>query len=130
MSTGDQSSPTPALELPDLDPAALARLKRFGGGKLLVEMIALYLGAAPERIAAASSADAARDVAAAEAALHSLKSSSAQLGAMRMSRLCERGELIARAGSLHGVREIIDEMEAELPRVREWLVGVRNEANT
>lgn len=130
MTASDQPSIAAGQEQQDLDPAALARLKRFGGSKLLVEMIALYLGAAPERIAVASTAESAGDVAAAESALHSLKSSSAQLGAMRMSRLCERGELIARAGTLSGVREIIDAMEAELPRVREWLVGARNEAGT
>lgn len=114
-------------ELPATDPAALDRLKRFGGGKLLGEMIALFLAAAPERIAAARTASTGDDVAAAEMALHSLKSSSAQLGAMRMQRLCEQGEHRARGGSLDGLRQLTDELEQELGRMREWLTSVRDE---
>ena len=108
-------------ELPAMDPLALERLRRFGGGKLLSEMIALFLAAAPERIGAARTAVDASNVSAAEMALHSLKSSSAQLGAMRMQRLSERGELIARAGTLDGVAGVVADLEDELPRVQTWL---------
>jgi HPt (histidine-containing phosphotransfer) domain-containing protein len=111
---------------PALDPDALARLRRFGGDKLLHEMIGLYLDAAPERIASARSACQTGDVMAAELALHSLKSSSAQLGAARLSRLSDRGEIIARTGALEGLREIVGEMEDELVRVQSWLSGVRD----
>ena len=108
------------------DPDALARLRRFGGDKLLREMIGLYLDAAPERIAAARSALETSDVMAAELALHSLKSSSAQLGAARLSRLSDQGEIIARTGALDGIADIIGEMEGELVRVQAWLAGVRD----
>jgi two-component system sensor histidine kinase/response regulator len=119
--------PMPGAELPATDPAALDRLKRFGGGKLLGEMIALFLAAAPERIAAARTASTGGDAAAAELALHSLKSSSAQLGAMRMQRLSEEGEHRARGGSLDGLSQLTDELEEELERVREWLTRARDE---
>jgi two-component system sensor histidine kinase/response regulator len=118
--------PTQEAELPATDPAALDRLKRFGGGKLLNEMIALFLAAAPERIAAARAASEGGDVSGAEMALHSLKSSSAQLGAMRMQRLSEQGEHRARGGSLDGITEITRELEQELERVRDWLITVRD----
>jgi HPt (histidine-containing phosphotransfer) domain-containing protein len=121
---------TPGAELPATDPAALDRLKRFGGGKLLGEMIALFLAAAPERIAAARTAFTGGDMAGAELALHSLKSSSAQLGAMRMQRLSEQGEHRARDGALDGLPKLTDELEQELTRVREWLTSVRDEGAT
>jgi HPt (histidine-containing phosphotransfer) domain-containing protein len=106
---------------------ALDRLRRFGGGSLLRKMIQLYLVAAPERIEAASRAGAEGDIEGVERALHSLKSSSAQLGAMRMQRLSEQGEQRARTGSLDGVRELTSALEEELARVREWLLGARDE---
>ena len=111
-------------ELPATDPEALARLKRFGGDRLLSRMIALFLTAAPERIAAARTASAMGDVPAAELALHSLKSSSGQLGAVRMQQLSEQGEHHARRGSLDGVAQLADELEQELERVRHWLATV------
>ena len=107
------------------DAASLERLKRFGGGKLLGEMISLFLGAAPERIATARAGLGARDAHATEMALHSLKSSSAQLGALQMQRLCERGERLAHAGSLEGVDRIVQDLEEEFPRVQLWLERAR-----
>ena len=116
-----------AAELPATDPAALDRLKRFGGGKLLGEMIALFLVAAPERIEAARASGASGDVEGAERALHSLKSSAAQLGAMRMQRLSEQGEYRARAGSLDGLTQLIQHLEQEFSRVEAWLINARDE---
>jgi HPt (histidine-containing phosphotransfer) domain-containing protein len=113
--------------LPDTDPAALDRLKRFGGGKLLGEMIALFLVAAPERIGTARSAAAQGDAESAERALHSLKSSAAQLGALRLQRLSELGEHQVRAGSLDGVGELATELGEELSRVEAWLIRARDE---
>ena len=111
--------------LPNTDAAALERLKRFGGGKLLSEMITLFLEAAPERINAALAGLAANDVKATEMALHALKSSSAQLGAMRMQRLCERGEALARSGTLENVALLVSSLEEEFPRVQTWLERAR-----
>lgn len=110
-----------AAESVSLDPAALDRLKRFGGDKLLGEMIRLFLEAAPERIAAARAASNGGDAPGAELALHSLKSSSAQLGAMRMQRLCSQGEQLARTGDLMIVGLLVQDLEAEFARVQEWL---------
>jgi HPt (histidine-containing phosphotransfer) domain-containing protein len=108
------------------DPEALARLRRFGGEKLLHEMIRLYLSGAPERLLAARTGLAIGDRGAVELALHSLKSSSAQLGATRVGKLSERGENIARGGTLVGIGEIVVEMEAELARATVWLESVRD----
>ena len=124
MSTATSASST---ELPSTDPEALARLERFGGRKLLGEMIALFLENAPDRLAAAARGVAGGDIVATENALHSLKSSSAQLGAARLSRLSEQGETIARGGTVTGISELLEESRSELDRVEAWLNGIRAE---
>lgn len=124
MTTSTDGAPT---ELPATDRDALARLERFGGRKLLHEMIALFLAIAPERLAAAGAGVGAGDASAVENALHSLKSSSAQLGALRLSRLCEQGESIARGGTVEGAATVLDESRSELRRVEAWLASVRAE---
>ena len=112
------------------DQAALDRLKRFGGGKLLREMISLFLSAVPERLAAARDAVRGGDAPGAELSLHSLKSSSAQLGAPRMQKLAERGERLAREGALGQVEAVIAELEAEFAEVQPWLTSARDEEST
>ena len=111
--------------LPTTDDASLERLKRFGGGKLLSEMIALFCSAAPERISAARTGVSAGDAHATEQAMHSLKSSSAQLGALRMQRLCEQAEMLARGGSVDQVGALVHELVLAFPRVQSWLERAR-----
>lgn len=115
-------------ESPATDPAALDRLRRFGGPKLLGDMIALFLQAAPERLAAARDGLARHDPVAVEQALHALKSSAAQLGATRMQRLSAQAEQVARSGSLAGASDLLAELDAEQVRVRLWLTAQRDEA--
>jgi HPt (histidine-containing phosphotransfer) domain-containing protein len=119
--------PSAGAPLPATDPAALDRLRRFGGRTLLASMIDLFLVAAPERIEAAARAQATGDAEGVERALHSLKSSSAQLGAVRMQRLSEQGEHRARAGTLDGVDQLMSALDEELARVRDWLTRARDE---
>ena len=114
-------SSDPTRGLPHTDPDALTRLERFGGRKLLLEMIALFRKSAPERLAAASAGVTANDASAIEHALHALKSSAAQLGAVRLSRLCEQGETIARAGAPAALGELLDACRSELAAVDGWL---------
>ncbi len=117
-------------DLPSHDPAALDRLRRFGGSHLLNTMISLFLSSTPERIDATRSAIAAGDAAAAELALHSLKSSAAQLGALRMQRLSQFGELRAQAGEVAELDELVIELQQELDGVQEWLGSVRDSAGS
>ena len=119
--------PTLDADLPATDPAALDRLRRFGGGKLLVEMIRLFLESGPQRVAAMHTGLAQGDSESVERALHSLKSSAAQLGALRLQRLAERGERLAKAGTLEAVSAQLSQLEQELAHVNEWLVLARDE---
>ena len=114
---------TAHAEPPDLDPDALERLRRFGGARLVGDMISLFLEALPQRLAAARSGIASGDAHAVEHELHALKSSSAQLGALRMNRLSLEGELRARAGTLETVSLILDALDDEQQRVERWLTA-------
>ena len=113
--------------LPHTDPDALARLERFGGRTLLHEMIDLYLKHAPDRLSAAAAGIEASDPVATENALHALRSSSAQLGAIRLAALCEEGEAIARAGSVARIAGLIEASRKELVLVESWLNAARAE---
>ena len=116
-----------ASGLPATDTEALARLEGFGGRALLDQMIVLFLESASERLASAALGLASNDAPRIENALHALKSSSAQLGAVRLSSLCEQGETIARAGTLAPLAELLDASRRELTLVEAWLNGVRRE---
>ncbi|HEX6134850.1 MAG TPA: Hpt domain-containing protein [Longimicrobiales bacterium] len=63
---------------------ALERLRRIGGTKLLLDMIALYLDSGPGRIRALLDGAEAGDASRVERAAHSLKSSAGNLGALRL----------------------------------------------
>jgi HPt (histidine-containing phosphotransfer) domain-containing protein len=114
---------------PTTDASALDRLRRFGGGKLLKEMIGLFLSITPERLATARRAHEAGDLPTLERALHSLKGSAAQLGALRLQRLSAEGERLARLGTIDDVPILMHKLEDELPRVREWLITARDEGS-
>lgn len=121
-----EAYPAAGAPLPATDATALDRLRRFGGATLLGTMVDLFLVAAPQRIETAVRAAAAGDMEGVERALHSLRSSSAQLGALRMQRLSEEGEDLARAGSLDGAPELLSTLEEEFARVRDWLSDARD----
>jgi HPt (histidine-containing phosphotransfer) domain-containing protein len=120
-------SGTDTIQLPETDREALTRLERFGGIKLLHEMIALFLESAPGRLSTAQRGLDNGDPSLVEAALHSLKSSSAQLGAPQLSRLCEQGESAAHHGRLDGLESLLHQCRGELGRVERWLASVRAE---
>lgn len=120
------SDTTTHADSPETDPEALERLRRFGGAKLIGDMISLFLEAMPQRLAAARSALDRGDAPAVEHELHALKSSSAQLGALRMYRLSEEGERLAKAGTLDAAAGILTQLATEMPRVHEWLTSARS----
>jgi HPt (histidine-containing phosphotransfer) domain-containing protein len=117
-------------DFPETDPEALERLRRFGGDKLLGDMITLFLQALPERLSAARRGLTSGDAHVVEHELHALKSSAAQLGALRMHRLSQEGEQFAKAGTLALASDVLDQLDAEMPRVQEWLAAARDRTRT
>lgn len=95
------------------EPAALDRLVKLGGLRLLDQMIELIQEVAPERIAAARNALAAGDRERARRAAHSLKSSAGNLGLVRLRALAEEVETAAAADE----QQELSSIAAELPQV-------------
>jgi two-component system, sensor histidine kinase and response regulator len=111
-----------ALDAPLLDPAALVRLREWGGDTLVGKMVALYLKNAPERLEDVRAGLAADDAPRAERGAHSLKSSSANLGAERLRRLCQLVENAAEVGALEQVRELLPSLEEAFEHTLQGLV--------
>lgn len=103
---------SPAL----LDSAAIDRLRKFGGEKLVRGMIELFVTNAPKRIAEAREALDCGDAAALRGALHGLKSSAGQLGAVTVHQACIAGEEHASRGELSECVPHVGRIEADLPR--------------
>jgi HPt (histidine-containing phosphotransfer) domain-containing protein len=59
-----------------------------------------------------------------ELAAHSIKGSSANLGATRLAELTGHLEALGRAGALGGAGALVDDVAAELERVRAALAKV------
>ena len=112
---------------PVLDASALARLRKLGGEKLLSEMIALFLQHAPARLAAARAGNSGGDARAVERAAHSLTSTAANLGAVRVQRLARRVEELAGGGDLASAAQLLPDLEEELARAAALLRAERPE---
>jgi two-component system sensor histidine kinase/response regulator len=93
-------------EVPEeIDPAAVGRLMRIGGARLLRRIIDLYTSEAVSRLDATLDAVATSNGAGAEAAAHSLKSMAGNVGALRVYAACVVIEEGARRGVGPEVRE-------------------------
>jgi HPt (histidine-containing phosphotransfer) domain-containing protein len=94
-----------------LDPGAFVRLREWGGDELLGKMLALYLKNAPDRMGEIRSGVQEGDGGRIEQGAHSLKSSSANLGAERLRWLCQRMEDAGEDGRLAEARGLLPELE-------------------
>ncbi len=107
-----------------LDPAALDSLRALEAGSasgFVARTIRTYLESSSDLLARIQEAGASSDAAALAAAAHTLKSSSAQLGACRLSELCAGLEASASAGQSDGIGEVVSRIEIELAAVHEAL---------
>lgn len=112
--------------VPPHDQSALERLRRFGGDKLLSEMISLFREHAAARLDAARTALAAGDADGVRSSLHALKSSAAQLGASRLSARCAAGEAMAERGATEGLAELVTAATQDLTNADAWLDAARS----
>ncbi|WP_374681775.1 response regulator [Accumulibacter sp.] len=103
-----------------INPHALDTLRLLPGpnGVLLVQkVIGAYLADTPPRFAQLQAAVDAGDAEALRQIAHSLKSSSATVGAEHLAELCKALEMLGRKGSTDGARTLLIDLEPELPRV-------------
>ena len=110
-----------------IDHAALDGLLESVGGDLefLAELIEAYFDDSPKRLAAmqeALSAGRAEDL---RRAAHSLKSNSANFGAMVLSRKCSELEEMGKAGALRDAVEQIGQIAAEYEEARAALEAIQ-----
>jgi signal transduction histidine kinase/CheY-like chemotaxis protein/HPt (histidine-containing phosphotransfer) domain-containing protein len=112
-----------------LDPRALAAIRALNptrGEALLARVIDAFLTSAPAQLDALHKASAQADSDALRGIAHSLKSSSANLGAQRLSELARELELLGRSGRLDGAARLVEALAAEWPRVRAALEAERS----
>jgi HPt (histidine-containing phosphotransfer) domain-containing protein len=108
-----------------IDPAAIDRLRDFGGDKLLRGMIELFVKNAPKRVTDARAALDAADAPSLKAALHGLKSSAGQLGATSVHQACAAGEELAALGDVASCAPHVQSIERDLPRACDALLTLR-----
>jgi HPt (histidine-containing phosphotransfer) domain-containing protein len=104
---------------------ALALLYRLGGNKLVGEIIDVFSVSAPMQIAAARAGAESGDSDAIRRALHALKSSAGQLGALRMQQRCEEGEALSSKGPSAELSQLVLGLDAEYSVARQRLSEVR-----
>ena len=117
------TSPTPVL-----DEDALQRLRELdpGGRNRLLERVLLAFEASVLRLAP-QLADARQrnDMQGIRHVVHTLKSSSASIGALRLSRLCAEIEAVVRQEVPEGLVVLLDDMDRELAVVLQALQPMR-----
>ena len=113
-----QLSPTKSPEPDAIDPDTLEGLYQLQEGPdLLGDLIDIYLRDTPPRIAALREAVRKRDPEALVFPSHSVKSSSANMGALALADMCGELEIMGRAGVIEGAAEKVSRVESEYKRV-------------
>ncbi|NHC35623.1 response regulator [Scytonema millei] len=118
-----QSHHVPPLSSPVIDPKALQALKEMageGGAATIAVVVDAYLEDTPKLIQTIQTAIASVNATELQRAAHTLKSSSATLGAMHFSQLSKQLEIIGRNSTIEfpKSREIVSELEAEYIKVK------------
>jgi HPt (histidine-containing phosphotransfer) domain-containing protein len=125
LSQDPHQTPTPKVpELSAIDPEAINNLRELNpgdGGEFLKEIIGIYIEDTPKRIADLKSSMAAGDVALFTRSAHTIKGSSANVGAFVLKGVAERMESLSRREGLKGMPTLVADCEAEFARAAEEL---------
>jgi CheY-like chemotaxis protein len=128
-SSAFEPAPTPGAspsESIDLDHVALANLLDVLGGEFryLVEVIDSFMEDAPRLLSELDHAVADGDAETARRVAHSLKSNSADFGALALNKYCVELEDRARSGNLDGAPELAEKINSEYRKATEQLVEI------
>ncbi len=107
-----------------LNKAALINLYNIGGKELVVRLIDRFVQATPSRLETAQSCAARQDWRALHLVAHSLKATSANVGADRFRNLAEKLEDLAGLGRGEQMESALEELETEF---RAAEIGLRHE---
>ena len=116
-------SPTPVL-----DEAALQRLRDLdpgGKSRLLERVLRAFEGSVARLGAQLVEARAKNDMQSVRHAVHTLKSSSASVGALRLSRLCAEIEAAVRQEAFADLPPLLDDVDRELAVVLQAVLPMR-----
>lgn len=111
-----------------LDSAVLDGLRELAGAdepELLAELIDIYLEDAPQRLAEMARGVQLGDWKLLERAAHTLKSASANIGALQLSGICKELELRARSEDRPACETLFDRSSRHFPAVELALREVR-----
>jgi two-component system sensor histidine kinase/response regulator len=111
-----------------LDLRVLDELRELGGTEdpgLIAELIEIFLTDAPQRLQEISTALSTGDLKIVERAAHTLKSSSANIGATRLSKLCKEMEEVARAQRLDAIAPLYTRSNEAMKEVRSVLLAIQ-----
>jgi len=123
MSRDEQRENAPIL---DLD--VIASLRELGGEDdpgLLLELVGLFLTDAPTYVSEIVTGFEGSDLARVQRASHTLKSSSANMGAMGLSGLARTIEGVAKTADMELLRELQGELQAVYQETAEALSGLQ-----
>jgi two-component system, sensor histidine kinase and response regulator len=93
------------------------------GMEVLRKVVDFYLSSTPTLLQTLREAESGGDAEKLKAAAHSFKSSSANLGALKLADVCLELETLGRAGSTEGALPLLMQVEEEYRMVREALQG-------
>jgi HPt (histidine-containing phosphotransfer) domain-containing protein len=101
-------------DVPVVDQAVVNELRDSTGGDeaFVLDLVATYIDEASTHLDGMEAAARAGDVSAIVRPAHTLKSSSAALGAMRLSAICRDIEAAAREGRAEGLAEAVEAARA------------------
>ncbi|OPY14559.1 MAG: Sensory/regulatory protein RpfC [Syntrophus sp. PtaB.Bin001] len=99
----------------------IASLQPEDSKAILTKLISLYFDSSSRHIKSILDAVKDNDISSLQTAAHTLKSSSASLGAMNLSDKCKELEMMARSGCITGAADKMPPLEREYGRVRESL---------
>lgn len=114
------ASPAVDADAPPLDARALGQLTQLdptGANRLMPRVLTAYRDSLARLRGQIAGARASNDPAAARLAAHTLKSSSASVGALRLSALCAQAEQAVREGQPQLLPAVLDQLECEAVRV-------------
>ena len=99
--------------------ASLRELQEAGDPDIVAEVGGLFIKHSPEKVDAIMQSVEKDDAKGLQLAAHSMKSSSAYIGAMRLSTLAKELEMMGRSNSLNGAKEKAKMLKEEFSLVME-----------
>lgn len=109
--------------------ASLRELQDVGDPDIIAEVGGLFIEHSPEKIKAILLAAESNDAKGLQVAAHSLKSSSAYVGAMRLSEMSKELEMMGRTNAMDGAKEKAERLKVEYMRVMTALDAEIKQAN-